>query len=336
MGDPDGMDKSVPPMYRSHLDKIDTAYAREGTLEVCLPPAPPRPALHTCCTASWGKALHASPPSTPAHISDALSPAQSAKAAFDLTGLWIAAGRGGETAFQHLGLLNWDEHFKCHVADVAQTKTAKVKKIAIVAGKDRRCDFYLKFGDALALNTNRPIYNAGEPYYLYPELHAVAQPSRKIGSYIKSVYPVSDGGALKYKHVAVELPAGLCAGSIRPGVINTLIECMPPEFVVHTTGHELKSKEGSLYEYVDASTPLCIPGAIVLAGWPSLPWGTLGMGPHPPALEYLFMVKSETCKADQIDTVIDKLFHLDSSSPPECGEPKVVCAEWSPSPSRPW
>ena len=60
MGDPDGMDKSVPPMYRSHLDKIDTAYAKEGTLEVSLTPMPktsPRPTLHACC-----KSLLLAPP----------------------------------------------------------------------------------------------------------------------------------------------------------------------------------------------------------------------------------------------------------------------------------
>ena len=216
----------------------------------------------------------------------------------------------------HLGAVSYDEFFEAHICDIAQTKTSKVKKIAIVAGADRRCDFYLKLGDALALNANRPIHNPGEPYYLFPELHAVAQPSRKIGSYIKSIYPVSDGGAVKYTSVAVgDLPAGLCAGSIRPGVINTLIASMPAELAVHTTGHELKNSQSSIYEYVDASTPLCIPGALVIAGWPAPRRGTLGGGVSPPSLRSLMAIKD--FKMEVLDTLIDKLFHIDTSSPPE-------------------
>ena len=58
--DPDGMDKSVTPMYRSHLRRVDQAYAKEGSLEVSLTPMPktsPRPTLHACC-----KSLLLAPP----------------------------------------------------------------------------------------------------------------------------------------------------------------------------------------------------------------------------------------------------------------------------------
>ena len=79
----------------------------------------------------------------------------------------------------------------------------------------------------------------------------------------------------------------MSAGGIRPGVINTLTKYMPVEFVVCMTGHEMKGGTAA-YEYIDAQLALCMPGALVLAGWPKLPWGQLGDGPTPADISVLF------------------------------------------------
>lgn len=64
---------------------------------------------------------------------------------------------------------------------------------------------------------------------------------------------------------------------------------MPGELIAHVTGHDLKGTS-ALYEYIDASRALAIPGALVLAGWPALPWGHHGAGPKPPSLDALLDV----------------------------------------------
>ena len=90
---------------------------------------------------------------------------------------------------------------------------------------------------------------------------------------------------------------------------------MPIDFAVHATGHDLRSVS-AIYEYLDPSVALAMPGAIVLAGWPALPWGQLGVGPVPPSLQELI---SSGLVSDMqgLDDVIDHLYKLDSESPPQ-------------------
>jgi len=90
---------------------------------------------------------------------------------------------------------------------------------------------------------------------------------------------------------ALMLPAGANAGGIRPGTVNALCACVPADIAVHNTGHEIK-KFCALAEYLDASLPLSMPGAVVLAGFPPLPWGHLGMGPVPASLDALLVGSS--------------------------------------------
>jgi hypothetical protein len=80
-----------------------------------------------------------------------------------------------------------------------------------------------------------------------------------------------------------ELPDSANAGGIRAGACNTMASFMPDLFVANASGHDLKGYS-SLFDYLDVSVALCIPGGIVLAGWPALPWGQLGMGPVPPSI----------------------------------------------------
>jgi hypothetical protein len=70
----------------------------------------------------------------------------------------------------------------------------------------------------------------------------------------------------------------------------------------------------ALYEYIDAKLANVIPGAVVLGGWPALPWGQRGMGPRPASLDAILEagVTQET-----LDLIIDHCFSLDSVSPPQ-------------------
>ncbi|KAK3272407.1 hypothetical protein CYMTET_19297 [Cymbomonas tetramitiformis] len=61
---------------------------------------------------------------------------------------------------------------------------------------------------------------------------------------------------------------------------------------------------------------MCMPGAIVLAGWPALPWGQLGLGPVPPSLAALGSAME--LDVQQLEDVIDVVYRLDDlTSPPE-------------------
>tara|TARA_B100000795_G_scaffold93052_1_gene68091 strand:+ start:647 stop:814 length:168 start_codon:yes stop_codon:yes gene_type:complete len=48
------------------------------------------------------------------------------------------------------------------------------------------------------------------------------------------------------------------------------------ELSVHTTGHDLTNMS-ALWEYIGALISLCIPGAVILAGWPAFAYGRRAM-----------------------------------------------------------
>jgi hypothetical protein len=168
-------------------------------------------------------------------------------------------------------------------------------------------------GDYLTLH-EPPIYGSEEPVWLVPELHGTDSPGTKLGDYLKALKPTTRGGAAAYAEYTVkELPDSVNAGGIRPGCSNMLSKYMPAEFVAHVTGHVLVGV-GALFEYVDADRALALIGALVLAGWPPLPFGHHGEGPVPPWLEAL--CDAGCIEMDALDAMIDVLFHIDSASPP--------------------
>ena len=56
-----------------------------------------------------------------------------------------------------------------------------------------------------------------------------------------------------------------------------------------------------------------MPGAIVRAGWPALPWGHHGVGPAPPSLEAL---RDRGVDMSKLELMMDSFLRLDSASPP--------------------
>ena len=77
-----------------------------------------------------------------------------------------------------------------------------------------------------------------------------------------------------------ELPETINASFFRSGAANFMTLFMPAEYVANLTGHPLSGRS-ALYEYLGVCRALLMPGAVVLAGWPALPWGQLGRGARP-------------------------------------------------------
>lgn len=86
---------------------------------------------------------------------------------------------------------------------------------------------------------------------------------------------------------------------------------MPEFFVALRTGHELTSLS-ALYEYLGACLVLTLPAGLVLAGWKPMPWGQTGYGSTPATLDALLKCG---VKMEDLDLVIDNLFHLSDTSP---------------------
>ena len=61
------------------------------------------------------------------------------------------------------------------------------------------------------------------------------------------------------------------ASFFRSGAANFMTLFMPAEYVANLTGHPLSGRS-ALYEYLGVCRALLMPGAVVLAGWPALPW----------------------------------------------------------------
>ena len=73
-------------------------------------------------------------------------------------------------------------------------------------------------------------------------------------------------------------------------------------------GHELKNLLCAIFEYLDANACGCMPGAVVLGGWPALPWGHLGKGPAPASLQPLVEIGVDE---DMLQRMIDYFFNFD-------------------------
>lgn len=160
----------------------------------------------------------------------------------------------------------------------------------------------MALADYLVLQTGREAYDVHTAAWLFPELQKTKSPGTQIGNYIKALRPKVKG-----------LPDDANAAGLRPGVINMCSACMPAEFVCAITGQDMRPVS-SMYQYLDATVPMCMPGARVLSGWPQPPWGQLGRGPVPASLECLAEIGISVA---DLDSVIDDLFRLDSAVAPQ-------------------
>ncbi len=235
--------------------------------------------------------------------------------------LWRMAGRSGEPADITYEMLSWNMLTDSVVAQVPSKKVGKLKPVPFIAGVDRHTDWALAFGDNLVLLHGAQHYSSDAPMYLLPDVGGTKDANTRVTNYIKGLQPPGRTGALeKYKKVAVHsLPPQPTAQGIRPGASDTMALCMPAEFVVHTTGHELTGSCGSLFTYLDTRLALCIPGALALADWPPYPYGQLGPGPRSPTLEVLVTLGDRggtSVNMDVLEKFIDVLFGFHDATHP--------------------
>ena len=220
--------------------------------------------------------------------------------------LWRAAGRAGEPGALNYNGLRWNELFGTAVIESPQSKPSKLKFVTFPAGNDRHADWLLDFGDQLIFQSRgvehtNMVYQEGETPWLLPSLQG-GNPGTKIAEYIKGLAP---GGLDRYAPFVVKhLPRDPTAAGIRPGAADTLCCSVPAELAVHNTGHDLTGLS-ALWNYLQARIALCMPGAIVLAGWKGLPYGHMGHGPVHPTLE---AITDNGVAIERLDTMIDSLF----------------------------
>ena len=150
-------------------------------------------------------------------------------------------GRAAECAFLLLSMLRWDDDVGSAVGSWPEIKTSKLKCVVFAAGRDALSCFFTDFGDALCVSEPE-VYDEDDPPRLIQILKDSARPAAVLGAAMKNV-----GANL------AEVPDGVSAASIRPGVVNFCCLSVPPEFVCQTTGHSGRGFN-NLYEYLDRST----------------------------------------------------------------------------------
>jgi hypothetical protein len=253
----------------------------------------------------------------------ALGRANSAEAArrkFAIKTLWVLCGRGGEPALLAYESMRWNALLNCVSGEADQSKTSKSKYFCFIAGVDHLSDWAIDFGDALVWEKGYRKFNADKKTWLFPDLYQAKSSTTTITDYMKAMQaPGLPGSLQKFQDYAithdkygVELPPAPTAKGMRHGACETICIGVPAELAIHVTGHDLTSV-GALFNYLNARVALCIPGALLLAGWPGLLYGQTGNGSKFPSLETL--VKAGV-SMKRLEAMIDELFGFHDFSPP--------------------
>jgi hypothetical protein len=102
---------------------------------------------------------------------------------------WLCAGRSSEVAWTTIEGLQWDELHQCVFSEIPQSKTSKVKEAPFMAGVNGHSCWLVAFGDSLAMEPTRKIYDPGEANWLNPLLQNTGTPGATLGSWIKALQP---------------------------------------------------------------------------------------------------------------------------------------------------
>lgn len=228
--------------------------------------------------------------------------------------LWRSSGRASEPSYMSYEGVKWDPLHKSPFVECPQAKPSKVKLIPFVSGVDRHADWFIDYGDSLILDRGK--MGVGEHInWLITDIGGAKNAGTKLSGYIKALQPPGRQGALKkYSElgaIAPSLPHHPTAAGLRPGASEMLAMSMPAEIAVNTTGHDLTSMT-ALWEYLRARLALCMPGAVVLSGFPAFPWGQLGKGPQPPTLEALVV---GGVSMERLEEYVDRLFSFHDRTP---------------------
>ena len=245
---------------------------------------------------------------------------EGARRKFGIKTLWAACGRGGEPGMLSLEGMRWNELLECVAVESPQSKPSKLKFAVFMAGADHLSDWVLDFGDMLVWEKGNRTFSADTKTWLLPELSSASSSSTTLTDWVKALQPGNLPGALqRYAPVAisrdrygVELPPAPTAKGFRHGACDTICIGVPAELAVHNTGHDLTNL-GALFEYLNSRVPLCVPGALLLFGWPSHPYGQTGDGSKFPSLEVLVRGGVSIVR---LEALIDELFCFHDASPP--------------------
>jgi hypothetical protein len=161
---------------------------------------------------------------------------------------------------------SWDHFYGSVFFEVPQVKVSDYKIVPFGAGSDRYCDWFVSFGDYLMTGSLKKKFPEQPMDWLLPNLPASSSPGRVIGDIVKGLLPHARGGMRRYEIFAMEeLPPKPSAAGFRKGACNEMASGMPAEFVKELTGHDL-SKISALFEYIEATRALTMPGCAVLLG----------------------------------------------------------------------
>ncbi|KAJ1451593.1 hypothetical protein M885DRAFT_529319 [Pelagophyceae sp. CCMP2097] len=113
---------------------------------------------------------------------------------------------------------------------------------------------------------------------------------------------------VEYHLHQVDLPADVGAAGQRVGAINEMAHGgVSAELLAHVSGHDFE-KLPTMWYYLHPSVALIIPGALVLLGWPSLPYGQLDRSSTPSSLAAL--CDGGFVSLDALNDLTDKVMNL--------------------------
>lgn len=207
---------------------------------------------------------------------------------------------------------------RVHLRNTTVRQVSRVKIVPLVAGATRHHCFFLDMGDALAARPDR-LYEPHLPHFMHPDLQkSRGSPAEILTSYVRALRPFSEGGSKDLQQVVGKMvppvPAKATAAGVRAGACNTLLSNMPDGLAVHMTGHLFDGRKVcAVWDYIDSSRANCMPGCVVLAGYPAFAWGQRGKGPVAATLEALTV---KGVPAEVLEAMMDTLFRIDNSVAP--------------------
>ena len=269
----EAIDNSADPLYAADIAKINETYARVGGAES---------AVRSCL----------------------------------LIATWQTAGRTTECVYLSYDNMFWDRQFCCIEVEIVQYKTSKVKRLPLVASANHHMCFFTRLGDMLALERTVSYRPDDMGSWLFPKFQSKDQAGAAINRILKDVDVRQENAKHKVEAKASKLEfaanATVVGASVRPGAISTLYADIPANQVVCTSGHDM-SGDSKMFGYVDVNVATCMPGATVLAGWPSPGYGKPTKGPRPASVDAL---AHQGADMKLVDDIVDEVFDLDPAHPP--------------------
>ena len=241
----------APPVYRMHVKSVSKAYSRSEFIILLF---------------SYSMTEFSS------NLTVIISGAEfflgeSARRRLTCLSAYQGAGRSSEIAFTTFDQMEYDPLYRCLFPLMPMFKVHRMKLFAFVAALDREMDWFLAFSDVLMFSP----YNMLDPthvLWIFPWLKTVQKPGGKIGKYFKDLLMPADGaGNGQFSRFAVEsLPDQVSAQGLRSGFINEGGLDLTDSQVRAKTGHEARTGESAMFNYIVAQRITQGSGSLVMGG----------------------------------------------------------------------